>query len=148
MQRLHAKPMPIPPMSEDLFHSQWKPKGRSLPTFEDIMKKLSQASDLPNSQSKLSCTVQVSLSTPVQTSSPLIPCMMFTQIFPQTEPVREPNQPPSQTFIAQTTIDHMGRRASLSPTEEVLNWQSKNALAQNDMLKQLDHKVDQVTSDV
>jgi hypothetical protein len=42
----------------------------------------------------------------------------------------------------------MGRRAALSPTEEVLNWQSKNTLAQNEMLKQLDHKIDQVTSEV
>jgi hypothetical protein len=143
----YPKPIPIPPMSEDLSHIRWKPKGRSLPTLEECLTKLSQASDLPTGQSKDSCTVQAS-STLVQPPTPLIPCMMFTPIFPQTEPVREPNQSPSQAFVQQTTIDHMGRRTPLSPIEEVLNWQSKNALAQNDMLHNLDHKVDQVTTHV
>jgi predicted RNase H-like nuclease (RuvC/YqgF family) len=42
----------------------------------------------------------------------------------------------------------MRRRTPLRPIEEVLNCQSKNALAQNDMLKQIDHKVYYVTAEV
>jgi hypothetical protein len=47
--------------------------------------------------------------------------MMFSPIFPTPDPVRDANQPFSQAFVPQTTIDHMGRRSPLSPTEEVLN---------------------------
>jgi predicted RNase H-like nuclease (RuvC/YqgF family) len=42
----------------------------------------------------------------------------------------------------------MGRRTVLSPTEEVLNWQSKNALAQNDLLMQIDQKINHVKREI
>jgi hypothetical protein len=59
-------------------------------------------------------------------SSQPIPCIMFhLPSFPPIEPIRdEHNHQPSRAFIPQTTIDHTGRRLALSPTEEVLNWQS------------------------
>jgi hypothetical protein len=67
--------MPIPPMSDDLTHIRWKPKGRSLPTLEEYLKKLPQASDLSSSQSN--CTVQASSTLVQSLEPPLIPCMMF-----------------------------------------------------------------------
>jgi hypothetical protein len=86
-----------------------------LPTLEEL-------------QSKLSCK---SISSPSFVHAPQpIPCMMFTPTFPSTESARgDSTQPSSQAFVSSTSIDHMGRRTPLSPTEEVLNWQSKNALA-------------------
>jgi hypothetical protein len=69
---------------------------------------------------------------PIKSVQP-IPCMMFSPPpFLSSKPHQNDQQHVSyRPYISQTTINHTSRIVSLSPTDEVLNWQSKNALAQN-----------------
>jgi hypothetical protein len=76
--------------------------------------------------------------------------MMFNPSpFLSSEPHKDEQQYQSYwPYISQTTTDHTGRRVLLSLTDEVLNWQSKQALAQNHMLTRIDLKVDHIAVEV
>ena len=135
----HDDPSDFPPGLPRPLAPLWKPKKIKLPTLAELQAKLS-------SQSSQSCGKEASLPR-IPDPSP-IPCMMMTP-FPSPDPVQDPQTfKPSRGFISQNTIDHTGRRSSLTQSEEVLNWQSKNALVQNQMLQQIDQKVDHVSNEV
>jgi hypothetical protein len=92
----------------------WHPK-LSLPKQSSIIP------SNPTLQSLVKLKSYTPVPEPISIPQP-IPCMTFNQ-FPPTEPYHDDQQHLSfRSFITQTTIDHTGRRVSLSPTDEVLNW--------------------------
>ena len=78
-----------------------------------------------------------------------IPCMMFSstsydQEFPsldrKTDPMKKVSTKP---YIIPTEVGLEGNLKSPSHAEEVLNWQTDNAKAQN-LLKDIDEKIDKI----
>ncbi|QCD84109.1 Viral movement protein [Vigna unguiculata] len=85
-------------------------------------------------------------------TSPAIPCMMFTETnydhqFPPLErrvdPVLNITTKPT---ISPTEIGPEGRPKPLSQAEEVLNWQTENAKAQNSILRCIDAKIERLST--
>ncbi|KAH1197279.1 polyprotein [Glycine max] len=83
-----------------------------------------------------------------------IPCMMFSstsydQKFPsldkKTDPVTKVSTKP---YIIPTEVGPEGKLKSPSQVEEVLNWQTNNARAQNLLLKKIDEKIDKIYTHV
>ena len=85
-----------------------------------------------------------------------IPCMMFASTsshykheFPslerKTDPVSHVTTKPS---VLPTEVQPDGKLKPLSQAEEVLNWQSENAKAQNSNLKKIDEKIDHISIQV
>ncbi|XP_048236346.1 uncharacterized protein LOC125371404 [Ricinus communis] len=70
---------------------------------------------------------------------------MNSEDFPPLErKENEQSKIPARPFIAKDTVQPADTLAPLSAAEEVLNWQTNNAVAQNQYLKKIDNRLSQV----
>ena len=76
-----------------------------------------------------------------------VPCMMFTnEDFPSLErQVDTGKKISTKPFVQPTEILPDGTYKPSTQAEEVLNWQTTNSLAQNNLLKVIEKKVDKMT---
>ncbi|XP_048230557.1 uncharacterized protein LOC125370129 [Ricinus communis] len=84
---------------------------------------------------------------PVKIPKPVaVPCFMVNpEEFPPLErKENEQSKAPTRPFIMKDTIQPAGSLAPLSAAEEVLNWQTNNAVAQNRYLKKIDNRLSEV----
>jgi len=86
---------------------------------------------------------------PVSHASP-IPCMMFntasSEDFPPLERKTDPvSRISSKPHVVSQEVCSDGKMKPLSQAEEVLNWQTENARAQNSILQRLDQKMDTIS---
>ncbi|KAK0597099.1 hypothetical protein LWI29_021834 [Acer saccharum] len=88
----------------------------------------------------------------VPTLPPPIPCYMTSDYdcdFPPLEPTSNPEKTRfSRPFVQTTEVQADGSLKHPSQAEQVLNWQSHNARAQNRVLNSIDQKIDRVTRQV
>jgi len=86
---------------------------------------------------------------PVSHASP-IPCMMFntasSEDFPPLERKTDPvSKISSKPHVVSQEVGADGKTKPLSQAEEVLNWQTENARAQNSILQRLDQKMETIS---
>ncbi|QCD84079.1 hypothetical protein DEO72_LG2g4429 [Vigna unguiculata] len=83
-----------------------------------------------------------------------IPCMMFTEMnyeseFPSLERQVDPvSNIATRPNISPSEVGPEGRFKPLSQAEEVLNWQTENAKAQNNILKRIDAGVSRLSTHI
>ncbi|KAI9111993.1 hypothetical protein K1719_016889 [Acacia pycnantha] len=85
---------------------------------------------------------------PVITPQPISCIAMlnaYEQDFPPLERKYDQNRVPSKPYITPNTVDAQGNHQA-SQAEEVLNWQTQNAVCQNTVLKRIDSKIDSLTT--
>jgi len=79
-----------------------------------------------------------------------IPCMMFntasSEDFPPLEKKTDPvSRISSKPHVVSQEVGSDGKMKPLSQAEEVLNWQTENARAQNSILQRLDQKMETIS---
>ncbi|KAI5404685.1 hypothetical protein KIW84_051738 [Lathyrus oleraceus] len=85
-----------------------------------------------------------------------IPCFIYSvatpeydQQFPSLERKMDPiTGKTSKPFVHPSEVQPNGKLKPLTQAEEVLNWQSKNMVSQNEILQNLDKKVDKITEKI
>lgn len=85
-----------------------------------------------------------------------IPCFMYSsttskynQQFPALERRMDPiTSRTSKLFVNPNKVQPGGKLKPLTQAEEVMNWKSENMVAQNDILQNLDRKVDKIVEKV
>ncbi|KDP35796.1 hypothetical protein JCGZ_10432 [Jatropha curcas] len=82
--------------------------------------------------------------TPSTPTAPLACCMMHPEDFPPLETIHDSTaRVTASPYVRQTVIHSNGNLQPLSPSKEVLNWQTSNAVVQNQYLKKIDVKLNQ-----
>ncbi|KDP35795.1 hypothetical protein JCGZ_10431 [Jatropha curcas] len=90
-----------------------------------------------------SCSLEA-YQTPPTPTAPLACCMMHPEDFPPLETIHDSTaRVTASPYVQQTVIHSSGNLQPLSPSEEVLNWQTSNAVVQNQYLKNIDGKLNQ-----
>ncbi|KAI9124284.1 hypothetical protein K1719_005584 [Acacia pycnantha] len=79
-----------------------------------------------------------------------VPCIAmmhaYEHNFPPLERKYDQNtRVPSKPFVTPNTVDAQGNHQA-SQAEEVLNWQTQNAVCQNTVLTRIDSKIDSLAS--
>ncbi|KDP29320.1 hypothetical protein JCGZ_19415 [Jatropha curcas] len=97
----------------------------------------------PPSPTFCSCSLDA-YRTPLPSAAPQACYMLNPKDFPPLETVRDPqSRVTASPYVKQNTMLPTGNLASLSSSEEVLNWQTSNAIVQNQYLKNIDGKLNQ-----
>ncbi|CAI8595172.1 unnamed protein product [Vicia faba] len=152
-----CKPSPPPQRRYDPDNGPWvgiHDKKKPLPIYEEALKILRKEKLLPPNDPTL---VTWSPSDHCKVLDPpknveLIPCFMYSTTAPeysQQFPALERKMDPitgrtSKPFIHPNEVQPDGKLKPLTQAEEVLNWQSENMISQNDILQNLDKKVDKI----
>ncbi|CAJ1969407.1 unnamed protein product [Sphenostylis stenocarpa] len=107
-----------------------------LPIYEKILKALKENYE-HYYQEKMSKAPQ-----PIQTQS----CMMLSseEEFPSLRQANPQEETVMKPFIYSKEVTAEGSKKPISQAEEVLNWQTKNALAQNSLLQKIERKMDRI----
>ncbi|RDX86622.1 hypothetical protein CR513_32028, partial [Mucuna pruriens] len=145
-----CKPYPPPRRDRDPMEKPWVGIHRQRKPDPDWIHKrgleiLQERNLLPTT----SCIKKIISPVMEKIPSP-IPCMMFTEAdFPPMErKVDVTTKVTTKPHISSSEIGTDGRPKPLSQAEEVLNWQTENARAQNLLLKKIDDKVNKISSTV
>jgi len=104
---------------------------------------------LQQEESKTFEGINIFRPSPVSHASP-IPCMMFntasSEDFPPLERKTDPvSRISSKPHVVSQEVGADGKMKPLSQAEEVLNWQTENARAQNSILQRLDQKMETIS---
>ncbi|KDP33111.1 hypothetical protein JCGZ_13555 [Jatropha curcas] len=90
-----------------------------------------------------SCSLEA-YQTPAAPTTPLSCCMLQPEDFPPLETVcNSTSRVTASPYVRQTVVHSTGNLQPISPSEEVLNWQTSNVVVQNNYLKNIDGKLNQ-----
>ncbi|KDP25676.1 hypothetical protein JCGZ_24159 [Jatropha curcas] len=90
-----------------------------------------------------SCSLEA-YQTPAASTAPLSCCMLQPEDFPPLETIRDStSRVTASPYVRQTVVHSTGNLQPISPSEEALNWQTSNAVVQNNYLRNIDGKLNQ-----
>ncbi|KDP28994.1 hypothetical protein JCGZ_19547 [Jatropha curcas] len=90
-----------------------------------------------------SCSLEA-YQTPSAPAPPLSCCMLQPEDFPPLETIRDStSRVTASPYVRQTVVHSTGNLQPISSSEEVLNWQTSNAVVQNNYLRNIDGKLNQ-----
>ncbi|KAK7361465.1 hypothetical protein VNO77_03531 [Canavalia gladiata] len=148
-----CKPPPPPKRRSDSEDKPWvgiRKKREPLPLYKEGLKHMGRQrhspppddGDLITWPPPKNCPNSYRRKTKVQTV-PTVPCMMNEEDFPPLERRdHKARKVVTRPYVQPTEVTPDGSSKPTSQAEEVLNWQTENALAQNIVLQRIEKKVD------